>query len=72
MDEIIIEPGKPIKRFWLELWSYRELFYFLAWRDILVQYKQTAIGICWSVLRPLLAIVVFTIIFGKISKLPGN
>jgi len=45
MDEIIIEPNKSLKRFWQELWAYRELFYFLAWKDILIRYKQTVIGI---------------------------
>lgn len=70
--ELIIEPDKTFKNFWKELWQYRELFYFLAWRDILVRYKQTAIGITWSVLRPLLTMIVFTIIFGKIAKLPSG
>ncbi|MFC1591407.1 ABC transporter permease [Thermodesulfobacteriota bacterium] len=72
MNEIIIEPNKGIKHFWQELWAYRELFYFLAWRDILVRYKQTALGITWSVLRPLLIMTVFTIVFGKIAKLPSG
>ncbi|VFQ47303.1 ABC transporter permease [Desulfoluna butyratoxydans] len=70
--ELIIEPDKSIKNFWRELWQYRDLFYFLAWRDVLVRYKQTVIGVAWSVLRPLLTMVVFTIIFGKIAKLPSG
>jgi lipopolysaccharide transport system permease protein len=70
--ELIIEPDKTAKNFWRELWQYRDLFYFLAWRDVLVRYKQTVIGIAWSVLRPLLTMVVFTIIFGKIAKLPSG
>ncbi|MCP4413684.1 MAG: ABC transporter permease [Gammaproteobacteria bacterium] len=70
--ELIIEPNKTIKNFWKELWQYRDLFYFLAWRDVLVRYKQTVIGIAWSVLRPLLTMIVFTIIFGKIAKLPSD
>lgn len=70
--ELIIEPNKTVKHFWRELWQYRDLFYFLAWRDILVRYKQTVIGVAWSVLRPLLTMVVFTIIFGKIAKLPSG
>lgn len=70
--EIIIDADRSITRFWKELWEYKDLFYFLAWRDILVRYKQTAIGIAWSVLRPLLTMVVFTIVFGKIAKLPSN
>jgi len=72
MYEIIIEPDKSIKHRWKELWEYRELFAFLAWRDVLVRYKQTAVGIAWSVLRPLLTMIVFTVIFGKIAKLPSG
>ena len=70
--ELIIEPNKTVKNFWRELWQYRELFYFLALRDVLVRYKQTVIGIAWSVLRPILTMIVFTIIFGKIAKLPSD
>jgi lipopolysaccharide transport system permease protein len=72
MDDIIIEPNKTIKHFWRELWQYRELFFFLSWRDILVRYKQTVIGVAWSVLRPLLTMIIFTIVFGKIAKLPSG
>lgn len=54
------------------MWHYRELFAFLAWRDILVRYKQTVIGISWSFVRPLLTMLVFTVIFGKIAKLPSD
>lgn len=70
--EIIIEPGRGSKQYWRDLWHYRELFYFLAWRDILVRYKQTVIGIAWSVIRPLLTMIVFTIVFGKLAKLPSE
>ena len=70
--DILIEPKKGIKNYWQELFAYRELFLFLAWRDILVRYKQTVIGIAWSVLRPLLTMIVFTIVFGKIAKLPSE
>lgn len=69
---LIIEANKTEKHYWRDLWRYRELFYFLAWRDILVRYKQTVVGIAWSVLRPLLTMIVFTIVFGKIAKLPSN
>lgn len=72
MDEIVIEPGMGIKHYWRDLWRYRELFYFLAWRDILVRYKQTFIGVAWSVLRPFLTMVAFTIVFSKLAKLPSN
>ena len=71
-QEIVIEAGHAERHYWRDLWTYRELFIFLAWRDILVRYKQTAIGIAWSVLRPALTMVVFTVIFGKLAKLPSN
>ena len=70
--ELIIEAGRAEQQYWKDLWTYRELFYFLAWRDILVRYKQTAIGIIWALLRPLLTMIVFTIVFGKIAKLPSE
>jgi lipopolysaccharide transport system permease protein len=55
-----------------ELWRYRELFLFIVWRDVLVRYKQTAIGIAWAVLQPFLTMVIFTVVFGKVAKLPSN
>ncbi len=69
-QEIIIEPGKIEHQYWKDLWNYRELFYFMAWRDILVRYKQTAIGIAWAIIRPFLTMIVFTIVFGRIAKMP--
>ena len=71
MHELVIEAGRAEKNYWRDLWTYRELFYFLAWRDILVRYKQTVIGIAWAVIRPFLTMVVFTIVFSKIAKLPA-
>lgn len=68
---LLIEAGKTEKQYFRDLWSYRELFYFLSWRDILVRYKQTVIGVLWAVLRPFLTMVVFTIVFGNIAKLPS-
>jgi lipopolysaccharide transport system permease protein len=70
--ELIIEPGRGIGRYWRDLWQYRELFYFLSWRDILVRYKQTVIGVAWGVIRPVLTMVVFTVIFGKLAKFPSE
>jgi lipopolysaccharide transport system permease protein len=70
--DLVIEPDTQNKHFWRDLWIYRELFYFLAWRDILVRYKQTAIGIAWSIIRPLMTMIVFTVVFGHIAKLPSN
>lgn len=70
--ELVIEAGRAEQRYWQDLWRYRELFYFLAWRDILVRYKQTVIGIIWALIRPLLTMVVFTVVFGKLAKLPSE
>jgi len=69
---LVIEAGHTERHYWKDLWRYRELFYFLAWRDLLVRYKQTVIGIAWAVLRPFLIMVVFTLIFGKLAKLPSD
>ncbi|MEQ9671590.1 ABC transporter permease [Coleofasciculus sp. G2-EDA-02] len=71
-QELIIEAGRTEQQYWKDLWRYRELFYFLAWRDILVRYKQTLIGIAWALIRPFLTMVVFTIVFGKLAKLPSE
>ena len=70
--DLIIEPNKTTADFLLELLKFRELFFFMAWRDILVRYKQTIIGIAWSIIRPLLSMVVFTVIFGRVAKLPSE
>jgi lipopolysaccharide transport system permease protein len=69
---LVIEAGKTEKQYWQDLWQYRELFYFLAWRDILVRYKQTVIGVLWALLRPFLTMIVFTIVFGNLAKLPSE
>ena len=69
--DLIIEPGRTERNYWRDLWRYRELFYFLAWRDILVRYKQTVIGIAWAVLRPLIMMAVFTVVFSRVAKLPA-
>lgn len=71
-QEVLIEPGESLKNYWQDLWNYRELFYFMAWRDIIVRYKQTAIGVGWSVIRPFLTMIVFTVIFGTFAKLPSG
>jgi lipopolysaccharide transport system permease protein len=70
--ELIIEPGRAERHYWQDLWRYRELFSVLAWRDISVRYKQTVIGAAWAVIRPFLTMVVFTVIFGKLAKLPSD
>jgi lipopolysaccharide transport system permease protein len=71
-EELIIEAGRTEGQYWRDLYRYKELFYFLSWRDILVRYKQTVIGIAWAVIRPFLTMVVFTIFFGKLAKLPSE
>lgn len=69
---IVLEAGRAERNYWSDLWHYRELFAILAWRDVAVRYKQTVIGIAWAVVRPLLTMVVFTVIFGKLAKLPSD
>lgn len=70
--ELIIEAGRTEGQYWRDLWKYRELFYFLAWRDILVRYKQTIIGMAWALIRPFLTMIVFTFVFGNLAKLPSE
>jgi lipopolysaccharide transport system permease protein len=72
MDELIIEAGRTERHYWLDLWRYRELFQVLAWRDISVRYKQTVIGVAWALIRPFLTMVVFTVIFSRVAKLPSD
>jgi lipopolysaccharide transport system permease protein len=71
-QELVIEAGRTEQQYWKDIWRYRELFYFLAWRDILVRYKQTAIGMAWALIRPFLTMVVFTVVFGNLAKLPSE
>lgn len=71
-DYIIIEANSPVKNYYYELWRFRELFIVLALRDVAVRYKQTVIGVAWSIIQPLLAMVVFTVIFGNVAKLPSE
>jgi lipopolysaccharide transport system permease protein len=70
--ELLIEPNRPVLHYWRDVWHYRELFWFLVWRDILVRYKQTVIGVAWSVIRPLVTMIVFTVVFGMLAKLPDS
>ena len=69
---LIIEPGRTEKNYWADLWHYRELFLILAWRDISVRYKQTIIGILWAIIRPFLTMIIFTVIFGRVARLPSD
>src|SRR6187399_2645967 len=69
---IVIEAGRSERHYWLDLWRYRELFAVLAWRDLSVRYKQTVIGVLWALIRPLLTMVVLTVVFGRIAALPSD
>src|SRR3984893_7450094 len=71
-DVFIIEAGRTERHYWRDLWRYRELFQVLAWRDLAVRYKQTVIGVLWALIRPFLTMLVFTIIFGRIARLPTD
>jgi len=72
MALLIIEPGRIEREYWRDLWRYRELFYVLAWRDISVRYKQTAVGVLWALLQPFLTMVVLTVIFSQVAKMPAQ
>ena len=69
---LILEPGRAERNYWRDLLRYRELFAILAWRDIAVRYKQTIVGVSWAIIRPLLTMLVFTVIFGRVAKLPSD
>lgn len=69
---LVLEAGRAERNYWRDLWHYRELFAILAWRDVAVRYKQTVIGVAWAIIRPFLTMVVFTVIFGWIAKLPSD
>lgn len=70
--ELILEKGRHEKSYWMDLWRYRELFQVLAWRDLSVRYKQTVIGVAWAVIRPVVTLVTFAIVFGSVAKLPSD
>lgn len=69
---IVLEPGRAERRYWQDLWEYRELLFFLSWRDVAVHYKQTAIGVAWAVIRPLSTMIIFALVFGRVAKLPAD
>jgi lipopolysaccharide transport system permease protein len=71
-QELIIEAGRAERHYWMDLWRYRELFYFLAWRDILVRYKQTVVGVAWVLIRPVLTMAVLTVVFGRLAHMPSG
>jgi lipopolysaccharide transport system permease protein len=71
-QELIIDAGRSERGYWRDMWQYRELFQIMAWRDVVVRYKQTVIGAAWALIRPFLMMVVFTVVFGKLAKLPSD
>lgn len=72
-DEIVIQPHRPTQFIDLpELWRYRELAFFFGWRDIAVRYRQTAVGVLWAILQPLTTMFLFTVVFGRLAKLPSE
>ncbi len=71
-QKLIIKAGQTSKQYWKDLWRYRELFYFLAWRDLIVRYKQTIFGVTWALLKPFAGMIIFTVVFGNIAKLPSE
>jgi lipopolysaccharide transport system permease protein len=69
---LVIEAAHADRHYWRDLWRYRELMFFLAWKDVLVRYKQTVIGVVWAVVRPFLTMVVFTVIFGRLANMSSG
>jgi len=70
--QLLIDADRIEQQYWSDLWRYRELFFFFAWRDLLVRYKQTVVGISWSIIRPLITMLILTVVFGKLSKMPSG
>jgi lipopolysaccharide transport system permease protein len=68
----VLEAGRAERHYWADLWRYRELFAILAWRDLAVRYKQTAIGVAWAVIRPLLMVAIFTVVYGRVAHLQSE
>jgi lipopolysaccharide transport system permease protein len=71
-DELVIEAGQSARHYWGDLWRYRELLGFLAWRDVKVRYKQTVLGAAWALLQPGITLVVFTFVFGRLAQMPSG
>ena len=69
---IVIEAGKTESQYWKDIFRFREVAYFMSWRDILVRYEQTVVGIAWALIRPFLTMLIFTVIFGRLAHLPSG
>jgi lipopolysaccharide transport system permease protein len=72
MADLVIEAGRTERQYWRDIWRYRELLFFFVWRDLLVRYKQTVVGVSWSLIRPLLTMAVLTVVFGRLGKMPAG
>lgn len=72
VPELVLEPGRADQQYWRDLWRYRELLGFLAWRDIKVRYKQAMLGVAWAVVQPVVTMVLFTFVFGKLAGMPSG
>lgn len=70
--ELVLEAGRADTHYWLDLWRYRELLFFLAWRDVKVRYKQAVLGATWAILQPLVTMTVFWLVFGKLAGMPSG
>ena len=70
--ELVIEAGRESRHYWADVWRYRELLGFLAWRDIKVRYKQAALGAAWALIQPIITTVIFTVLFGRLAKMPDG
>lgn len=71
-SELVLEAGRSSRHYWADLWRYRELLGFLAWRDIKIRYKQTTLGVLWALIQPAITLCVFTFIFGKLAQMPAG
>ena len=70
-SDVVIAAGKSSRHYWGELWRYRELLFYFCWRDVTVRYKQTVVGIAWALIRPFLTMLVFTLVFSVVARLPS-
>ena len=71
-EELVIEAGRSDRHYWRDLWRYRELLFFLAWRDVKVRYKQALLGAAWALLQPVVTVVIFTLVFGRLAGMPSG
>ena len=70
--ELVLEAGRSIRHYWRDLWLYRELLFFLAWRDVKVRYKQAVLGAAWALIQPIVTMILFTFVFAKLAHMPSG